>query len=445
MTPTGWGCARRRTGGRGPRCCRRGCARPGGGAAGPGSSTSAAGPARTCGTWPRGCPRGSGGPWWITIRGTWTGCGASSRLRRSRRWPRCPGTWAADGLAVVAGQNLVTASALLDLVSESWLAGLVRRCADNACGAYFALTYDGEVQWMTESAAGWRIDDDPDDGLVRDAVNRHQRSDKGFGPALGPRCRPPRRAFVPRGRVRHLARGERLAARGRRPRAGGPACRGMGGGGGRAPAGDGGPGRGVGVAPPRRRVGRVVPGDGRALRFAGAAEGGRMSGSGVPAAALPRRDPGRLALGLRAAVSLGLLAGLAVWLDAGAGGVAARVDAAVLGAGGARGLRRAGGGARLALELHRAPAGASTSRGRSPGASTTCPSSSIRSCPAASLGDVARAWRQVRSQIRVQAPGGAGGAGGGVRTPVGPGGDDHGRPASPCSFCRSPWRPDPGR
>ena len=97
---------------------------------------------------------------------------------------------AADGLAVVAGQNLVTASALLDLVSESWLAGLVRRCADNACGAYFALTYDGEVQWMTESAAGWRIDDDPDDGLVRDAVNRHQRSDKGFGPALGPAAAP---------------------------------------------------------------------------------------------------------------------------------------------------------------------------------------------------------------------------------------------------------------
>ena len=97
---------------------------------------------------------------------------------------------AADGLAVVAEAHLVTASALLDLVSESWLAGLVRRCADNACGAYFALTYDGEVQWMTESAAGWRVDDDPDDGLVRDAVNRHQRSDKGFGPALGPAAAP---------------------------------------------------------------------------------------------------------------------------------------------------------------------------------------------------------------------------------------------------------------
>ncbi len=97
---------------------------------------------------------------------------------------------AAEGLAVVGGANLVTASALLDLVSESWLGALVRQCADAACGAYFALTYDGEVGWMTESAAGWRADADPDDGLVRGAVNRHQRGDKGFGPALGPAAAP---------------------------------------------------------------------------------------------------------------------------------------------------------------------------------------------------------------------------------------------------------------
>ena len=97
---------------------------------------------------------------------------------------------AAGGLAVVEGADLVTASALLDLVSESWLAGLVRRCADAACGAYFALTYDGEVRWMTGSAAGWRVDGDPDDDLVWAAVNRHQRGDKGFGPALGPAAAP---------------------------------------------------------------------------------------------------------------------------------------------------------------------------------------------------------------------------------------------------------------
>lgn len=93
---------------------------------------------------------------------------------------------AADGLAVVEGADLVTASALLDLVSESWLEELVNRCVDTACGAYFTLTVDGRVQWMTESAAGWRVDDDPDDGFVWSVFNRHQRMDKGFGPALGP-------------------------------------------------------------------------------------------------------------------------------------------------------------------------------------------------------------------------------------------------------------------
>ena len=93
---------------------------------------------------------------------------------------------AADGLAVVEDADLVTGSALLDLVSESWLAELVSRCVDTACGAYFALTYDGEVRWMTESASGWRVDNDPDDGFVSSVFNRHQRIDKGFGPALGP-------------------------------------------------------------------------------------------------------------------------------------------------------------------------------------------------------------------------------------------------------------------
>ena len=97
---------------------------------------------------------------------------------------------AADGLGVVDGADLVTASALLDLVSEPWLAGLVRRCADAAAGAYFTLTWDGEVRWMTESAGGWRVDRDADDGLVWSAFNQHQRGDKGFGPALGPTAAP---------------------------------------------------------------------------------------------------------------------------------------------------------------------------------------------------------------------------------------------------------------
>jgi SAM-dependent methyltransferase len=76
-----------------------------------------------------------------------------------------------------AGAALLTASALLDLVSESWLAQLAGQCRDAALPALFALSYDGRMQ-LTPAV--------PDDDFVRDAVNDHQRRNKGFGPALGP-------------------------------------------------------------------------------------------------------------------------------------------------------------------------------------------------------------------------------------------------------------------
>jgi hypothetical protein len=76
-----------------------------------------------------------------------------------------------------AGQDLVTASALLDLVSERWLNALAGRCADSRSAVLFALTYNGGISCSPG---------DPEDAMVRDLVNRHQRIDKGFGPALGP-------------------------------------------------------------------------------------------------------------------------------------------------------------------------------------------------------------------------------------------------------------------
>ena len=76
-----------------------------------------------------------------------------------------------------AGRRLVTASALLDLVSEDWLRGLAARCRENNSAALFALNYDGRIICAPE---------EPEDDLIRDLVNRHQRKDKGFGPALGP-------------------------------------------------------------------------------------------------------------------------------------------------------------------------------------------------------------------------------------------------------------------
>ena len=73
--------------------------------------------------------------------------------------------------------ELVTTSALLDLVSNDWLERLVTETAARRLPVYAALSYDGLA---TLDPA------DPLDSAVIDAVNQHQRGDKGFGPALGP-------------------------------------------------------------------------------------------------------------------------------------------------------------------------------------------------------------------------------------------------------------------
>jgi len=72
---------------------------------------------------------------------------------------------------------VVTASALLDLVSADWLTRLLVRCHSYRAIVLFALTYDGRMELFPI---------EPDDEWIRDLVNRHQRTDKGFGPALGP-------------------------------------------------------------------------------------------------------------------------------------------------------------------------------------------------------------------------------------------------------------------
>lgn len=74
-------------------------------------------------------------------------------------------------------RGLVTASALLDLVSADWLDALAARCAAADAAVLFALTYDGRMHLEPG---------EPGDDLARALVNRHQRTDKGFGPALGP-------------------------------------------------------------------------------------------------------------------------------------------------------------------------------------------------------------------------------------------------------------------
>ena len=101
------------------------------------------------------------------------------------RLTRIVGELADEGLAEITRAHLVTASALLDLVSESWLRDLSLACRSADCGVLFTLTYVGEISWTSEGGEA-EEDPDPHDRLVRDAVNAHQRRDKGLGPALGP-------------------------------------------------------------------------------------------------------------------------------------------------------------------------------------------------------------------------------------------------------------------
>ena len=72
---------------------------------------------------------------------------------------------------------LVTASALLDLTSVQWLDTLATRCRTLRAVTLFALSYDGRITCEPPH---------PTDELVRTLVNRHQHTDKGFGPAAGP-------------------------------------------------------------------------------------------------------------------------------------------------------------------------------------------------------------------------------------------------------------------
>jgi hypothetical protein len=76
------------------------------------------------------------------------------------------------------GCHLVTASALLDLVSTSWLDLLAAKCRAAGTAALFTITYDGRSHCLPL---------EPEDEQVRVLFNRHQARDKGLGgPAAGP-------------------------------------------------------------------------------------------------------------------------------------------------------------------------------------------------------------------------------------------------------------------
>ncbi len=91
---------------------------------------------------------------------------------------RCAELGALEDPTLFSGQHLVTASALLDLVSKEWLAALAQRCQEAKAAVLFALSYDGRFSCWPEET---------EDETIRELFNTHQRNnDKGFGRAAGP-------------------------------------------------------------------------------------------------------------------------------------------------------------------------------------------------------------------------------------------------------------------
>ena len=122
------------------------------------------------------CARGRTGGWSTTTSACW----------RARRRPSpaehhdtdVPIDLNHDLEAALDGAvDLVTTSALLDLVSDDWLERFVVETAARRLPVYAALSYDGRIEFDAGR---------PADKAIVAAVNAHQRTDKGFGPALGP-------------------------------------------------------------------------------------------------------------------------------------------------------------------------------------------------------------------------------------------------------------------
>jgi hypothetical protein len=77
----------------------------------------------------------------------------------------------------LADASLITASALLDVMTADELAGCVEACAGAGCPVLFTLSVTGRVELAPS---------DPLDPLVADAFNAHQRRTVGGRTLLGP-------------------------------------------------------------------------------------------------------------------------------------------------------------------------------------------------------------------------------------------------------------------
>ena len=82
---------------------------------------------------------------------------------------------------LLTGIDLVTASALLDLMPRAWAAALVAACAAQGQALLLTLNVDGD--WAFLDRQGARVEDS-EDIAVRTLFQTHQYRDKGLGPAL---------------------------------------------------------------------------------------------------------------------------------------------------------------------------------------------------------------------------------------------------------------------
>ncbi len=89
---------------------------------------------------------------------------------------------------VLAETAIVTASALLDLVSKAWLEILIRQCAAHQCAIWLAMSINGDNALIAhdgqaDDAALLHMDQQ-----VQQLIKAHQQRDKGFNGALGTRA-----------------------------------------------------------------------------------------------------------------------------------------------------------------------------------------------------------------------------------------------------------------
>jgi hypothetical protein len=84
---------------------------------------------------------------------------------------------------LTGGCHLVTASALIDLVSADWLDALAERAAAISACVLVTLSIDGRWRFLPTGAGDTH--DESEDARMRTLYRQHQARDKGLGQALG--------------------------------------------------------------------------------------------------------------------------------------------------------------------------------------------------------------------------------------------------------------------